>query len=90
MLFKRTPSPHIKENISVQDMMFMVLYALIPGTLASMYFFGWGVLFNLVIAISVCLLADTGLTLTRALVDNNHRFSICHRRSQTPVRWPGF
>ena len=58
MLFKHTTSPHIKENISVQNMMFMVLYALIPGTLASMYFFGWGVLFNLVIATSVCLIAE--------------------------------
>jgi len=55
MLFKRTPSPHIKQNITVQNMMFNVLYALIPGTLASIYFFGWGVLFNLIIAISVCL-----------------------------------
>lgn len=58
MLFKHTPSPHIKQNTSVHDMMFMVLYALIPGALASMYFFGWGVLFNLVIAISVCLLTE--------------------------------
>lgn len=58
MLFNRTPSPHIKENISVHDMMFMVMYALVPGALASMYFFGWGVLFNLLIAISVCLLTE--------------------------------
>ena len=58
MLFKRTPSPHIKQNISVQDMMFKVLYALIPGALASIYFFGWGVLFNLVIAITVCLATE--------------------------------
>jgi len=58
MLFKNTPSPHIKENISVHDMMFMVLYALVPGTLASIYFFGWGVLFNLLIATSTCLLTE--------------------------------
>ncbi len=58
MLFKQTPSPHIKANISVQDMMFKVLYALIPGALAMMYFFGWGVLFNLIIAISVCLITE--------------------------------
>ncbi|MBE9567822.1 MAG: electron transport complex subunit RsxD [Proteobacteria bacterium] len=55
MLFKRSPSPHIRQAISVHDMMFMVLYALVPGALASMYFFGWGVLFNLLIAITVCL-----------------------------------
>lgn len=58
MLFKHSASPHIKQNITVQDMMFMVLYALIPGALASIYFFGWGVLFNLLIAISVCLLTE--------------------------------
>ncbi len=58
MLFKRSPSPYIKENLSVRDMMFMVVYALIPGTLASMYFFGWGVLFNLIVAIITCLLAE--------------------------------
>lgn len=39
----------------------MVLYALIPGALASMYFFGWGVLFNFVIAISVCLLTEAAI-----------------------------
>ncbi len=61
MLFKRSPSPHIKETTSVHDMMFMVLYALIPGALASMYFFGWGVLFNLLIAITVCLSAEASI-----------------------------
>jgi len=58
MLFKQSPSPHIKQNISVQNMMFMVIYALVPGALASMYFFGWGVLFNLAIAISICLATE--------------------------------
>jgi len=58
MLFKNTPSPHIKDNASVHSIMRMVLYALIPGTLAAIYFFGWGVLFNLSIAISTCLLVE--------------------------------
>lgn len=66
MLFKRTPSPHIKENISVKKMMFMVLYALIPGASASIYFFGWGVLFNLSIAISTCLLTEAIILKMRA------------------------
>ncbi len=61
MLFKHTPSPHIKENISVATMMFKVIYALVPGTLAAIYFFGWGVLFNLGIAISVCLLSEAAI-----------------------------
>ena len=58
MLFKQSSSPHIKQNLSVHDMMFMVIYALVPGALASIYFFGWGVLFNLAIAISICLLTE--------------------------------
>ena len=58
MLFNRAPSPHIKQDISVQSMMYKVIYALIPGALASIYFFGWGVLFNLSIAITVCLLSE--------------------------------
>lgn len=61
MIFKRTPSPHIRQNITVHDMMFKVLYALIPGAIASIYFFGWGVLFNLCIAISVCLLTEASI-----------------------------
>ena len=39
-------------------MMLMVFYALIPGALASFYFFGWGVIFNLLIATSVSLLSE--------------------------------
>jgi len=58
MLFKQSPSPHIKQSLSVHDMMFMVIYALVPGALASIYFFGWGVLFNLAIAISICLATE--------------------------------
>jgi electron transport complex protein RnfD len=61
MLFKRTPSPHIKQDISVQSMMLKVTYALVPGAMASIYFFGWGVLFNLAIAITVCLLSEAAI-----------------------------
>lgn len=35
-----------------------VLLALIPGTLAAIYFFGWGVLINLLIACTVCLVSE--------------------------------
>ena len=36
-------------------MMVKVLLALIPGTAAAIYFFGWGVLFNMIISAVVCL-----------------------------------
>ena len=83
MLFKRTPSPHIKQDITVQDMMLKVLYALIPGTLASIYFFGWGVLFNLTIAISVCLLSEAVILklrqreVTATLMDGSALITAC-------------
>jgi electron transport complex protein RnfD len=83
MLFKRTPSPHIKENIHVHDMMFMVIYALVPGALASMFFFGWGVLFNLIIAISTCLLAEAVIlklrnrNITTTLQDGSALLTAC-------------
>jgi electron transport complex protein RnfD len=83
MLFKRTPSPHIKESTSVHDMMFMVIYALIPGALASMYFFGWGVLFNLIVAISTCLITEAillkmrGREIYRTLQDGSALLTAC-------------
>ena len=40
---------------TVQLMMTKVLLALVPGTLAAIYFFGCGVLFNLIISAAVCL-----------------------------------
>jgi len=72
MLFNKTPSPHIKASISVQSMMTQVLYALIPGALASMYFFGWGVLFNLLVAISVCLGSEALILKIRHYDIKNH------------------
>ncbi|MBT8118970.1 MAG: electron transport complex subunit RsxD [Gammaproteobacteria bacterium] len=83
MLFKRTPAPHIKQSINVQDMMLKVLYALIPGALASIYFFGWGVLFNLLIAISVCLLSEAVILkvrqrdVTDSLMDGSALVTAC-------------
>jgi len=83
MLFKRTPSPHIKQNITVQNMMYNVLYALVPGTLASIYFFGWGVLFNLIIAITVCLSTEAIILklrqreVTNTLMDGSALLTAC-------------
>jgi electron transport complex protein RnfD len=55
MLFRKASSPFVSADTSVQSMMVKVLFALIPGTLAAIYFFGWGVLINLFIASVVCL-----------------------------------
>ena len=46
------------DNSRVSALMRQVLYALVPGTLTLLWFFGWGVLSNLVLSISFALLAE--------------------------------
>jgi len=43
----------------------MVMYAAIPGLLAQAYFFGWGVLIQLVLAISVCVASEAAILAVR-------------------------
>ena len=50
MQFDTETSPHLAGENSVAGMMRQVLYALVPGILALIWFFGWGVLINLVLA----------------------------------------
>ncbi|MCC5857049.1 MAG: electron transport complex subunit RsxD [Ectothiorhodospiraceae bacterium] len=47
--------PHIAPSGSVPAIMRSVLLALIPGTLAMILIFGWGVLINVLIAVAVAL-----------------------------------
>ena len=58
MLFTKADAPYLTNNSNVQSIMLKVVYALIPGSIAMFWFFGWGVLFNLVVAISVCLTSE--------------------------------
>lgn len=51
MEFKTSTSPFYNSNDSINSVMLQVLYALVPGTLVMFYFFGWGILFNLVLSI---------------------------------------
>ncbi len=55
MQFRKASSPYVNANTNVQSIMYRVLLALIPGSLAAFYFFGWGVLINMAIAAVVCL-----------------------------------
>lgn len=61
MDFKTTTfsSPSHIDNRHVSLMMRQVLYALVPGTLTLMWFFGWGVLSNIILAIGFALLFET-------------------------------
>jgi electron transport complex protein RnfD len=51
MEFKTFSSPHTDQPYSVTAVMLQVILALIPGIIAMIYFFGWGVLINTLLAI---------------------------------------
>ena len=55
-----TSSPHSHQGHSVSQLMLHVLLACVPGTAALVFFFGFGVLFNLV---SLVLMAAAGFGL---------------------------
>lgn len=52
-------SPHLQTDNRVNRIMLAVIYALIPGTLAYIHFFGWGVILNLLLAIGTALAAES-------------------------------
>ena len=52
-------SPYITPSASINRMMLHVIIALIPGTLAYIWFFGVGLIVNLIFAISFALLFET-------------------------------
>jgi electron transport complex protein RnfD len=58
MLFGKPSSPFVRDDSSVQSIMLKVVYALVPGAIAAIWFFGWGVLINLVLATTTCLAAE--------------------------------
>lgn len=51
-------SPHLHTDNRVNRMMLAVIYALIPGTLAGIHFFGWGVMLNISLAVITALAAE--------------------------------
>ena len=56
-MIEETPiaGPYAHAKTSVSRTMALVMLALLPGVAVYFWLFGWGVLFNLLIAISVCL-----------------------------------
>ncbi len=58
MQFKTATSPHQTHTSSVSSVMYKVLLALIPGTIAMIVFFGWGVLVNILLACVVALTSE--------------------------------
>ncbi|HEX7028387.1 MAG TPA: RnfABCDGE type electron transport complex subunit D, partial [Gammaproteobacteria bacterium] len=58
MRFKTVTSPHDQSGNRVSGVMFNVVLALVPGTLALSWFFGWGVLINIIIAVTTAWAAE--------------------------------
>ncbi len=65
MRFKTVTSPFVLRDTSVSWVMRQVLYAMLPGIAALVWFFGWGVLVNLVVATSVALAAEATMLAVR-------------------------
>lgn len=56
-----TSSPHSHQGHSVSQLMLQVLLACVPGTAAMVFFFGYGVLFNLVSLMLLALLSEAAV-----------------------------
>ena len=70
MTFTRRPAPHVTPTPNLQLVMRRVLYALIPGTTVYIWFFGWGLLINIAIAVATALAAETVILRIRGLPIN--------------------
>lgn len=51
-------SPYIMMNENISRMMLAVIFALIPGTLVYINFFGWGVMVNIIIAVVTAIICE--------------------------------
>lgn len=58
MEFRTFSSPHLSPVANVSVVMQRVLYALVPGTLCAWWFFGWGIIMNIVICCVTAVAAE--------------------------------
>lgn len=65
MRFRTESSPHMIPTHSVGGVMQQVLIALIPGTLAMAWFFGWGVLVNVMLAVLFAIAFEAAMVAAR-------------------------
>ena len=55
MSLQTPPSPHIHSGHTVAGLMVKVIIALVPALIASIWFFGWGILIQAVLAVATAL-----------------------------------
>ena len=65
MQFPTFSSPHLPGPSSVAHVMREVLLALLPGIVCAWWFFGWGIIVNIVLAALACVLAEAGMLAVR-------------------------
>ena len=65
MVFKIASSPYTHNHRSTNVIMRQVMLACIPGIAAQCYFFGWGNLIQILLAIMVAVLAESAVLLLR-------------------------
>ncbi|MEE9493250.1 MAG: electron transport complex subunit RsxD [Gammaproteobacteria bacterium] len=65
MEFSRYSSPHLPTANHLSTMMRDVMLALIPGIVAMFWYFGWGVIINLLLTCSTALLAEAAILMLR-------------------------
>jgi electron transport complex protein RnfD len=58
MILNTPSSPHIHSGINVTGMMLRVMLALVPAIIANIWFFGWGLLINILVAIVTALIVE--------------------------------
>lgn len=51
-------SPHIRDNSSVSRIMLDVIIGLLPASIASIWFFGWGAVRNILLAVGAAVLCE--------------------------------
>jgi electron transport complex protein RnfD len=61
MPFRTATSPHVRVPVSVTTVMVWVLLGLVPGVIAYVWFFGWGVVINMAIAVCTALAAEAAM-----------------------------
>ncbi|MGX9460302.1 electron transport complex subunit RsxD [Shewanella sp. A14] len=77
MAFKIASSPHVSTTLHTNTVMKRVALCLIPGIAVQSYYFGYGTLFQLLLAITVAYLAEAAVmklrnkNITTTLMDNS-------------------
>ena len=57
-----SPSPHVHSGFSMTKMMWTVVYAMIPAWLVAVYFFGWGAIYLMGVAVASCVFFEWAIS----------------------------